>query len=83
MKIFDIFSRNGHYGLRRHDGDFGIEIETESEDQYKYPKSRFWDFHPDNSLRHFGVEYVLKAPMSLSKNSLRAFVRLLLTETSP
>lgn len=63
------------FRLTRHDGDFGIEIETETKQEYMYPKSRFWKVDRDGSLRNFGVEYILKSPLSLEqcKDALEEF----------
>lgn len=61
MSIYD--SIKGHVRFRRHDGEFGIEIETESLKPYDYPLMRFWIPKGDDSLRNFGVEYVLKTPL--------------------
>lgn len=44
-------------------GDIGLEIETETEAPYDIPKFSFWNSHPDNSLRGFGMEYTLKQPL--------------------
>jgi hypothetical protein len=44
-------------------GDIGLEIETETVEEYKVPKFSFWEAHPDNSLRGFGMEYTLKQPL--------------------
>ncbi len=50
--------------MNRHDGEFGIEIETETHEEYRQPAFKFWSSHRDGSLRNYGVEYVLKAPLS-------------------
>lgn len=51
--------------LERHDGQFGIEIETESLEEYKIPRMKFWRDEVDGSLRNFGREYISKGPLSL------------------
>lgn len=61
MTIYDTIKDWGRF--RRHDGEFGIEIETESINPYNMPVTKFWNPKGDDSLRNFGVEYVLKAPM--------------------
>ena len=48
-------------------GDFGLEIETECKVPYGPPKFSFWNVHTDGSLRDFGLEYVLKRPVSFGK----------------
>lgn len=48
-------------------GDFGLEIETECKVPYGPPKFSFWNVHADGSLRDFGLEYVLKRPVSFGK----------------
>lgn len=72
------------YRYTRHEGTYGIEIETEVLQEEMYPTDflrmtvnratgkKFyklstlhrWEGHVDNSLRNFGVEYVLKKPLS-------------------
>jgi len=52
------------FAFKNYTGDFGIEIETESKTKYDYPMMKFWDAKGDGSLRNFGVEYVLKQPVS-------------------
>lgn len=53
-----------HYGLRRHEGEFGLEIETEATKNYEIPKFSFWEVHNDNSLRGPAPrEYVLRQPL--------------------
>lgn len=49
----------------RHDGEVGLELETETTDAYSVPKMVYWSNHEDRSLRDFGVEYVLKAPVKV------------------
>lgn len=60
--IYDDIKRN--INMTRHDGEFGIEIETETIDAYRIPNFKFWASHADGSLRNFGMEYVLKAPLT-------------------
>jgi hypothetical protein len=67
--IYDIFRSSFRYGGERHYGEFGVEIETESLKKYEYPDLKFWDCVKDNSLRNYGVEYVLKAPMDQAQFS--------------
>lgn len=57
----------GHARYNRHDGQFGIEIETETNSAYRDPPSKFWGIVGDGSLRNYGREYVLMAPMSFGK----------------
>jgi hypothetical protein len=52
-------------GHRTGMGSFGIEIETESKGAYDVPYISRWSSHSDGSLRNFGIEYVLAAPLSL------------------
>lgn len=58
---------------KRHSGLYGIEIETETKTPYNIPPMKFWDSKGDGSLRDFGVEYILKVP--LSKNELDIALR--------
>lgn len=46
-----------------HDGEIGIEIETETIRPYDHPRFNHWTTHSDGSLRNFGVEYVLRNPL--------------------
>ena len=61
--IYDIMKATIRYGGDRHYGEFGIEIETESLKKYEYPELKYWHCTKDNSLRNYGVEYVMRAPM--------------------
>lgn len=61
--IFDLLSKY-NYDWVRHDGKFGIEIETECESRYDYPRLKYWRSTGDGSLRNFGVEYILLQPLS-------------------
>lgn len=62
--IYDIMRAKLKYGGDRYSGDFGIEIETETRTAYEVPKLKYWNTTRDNSLRDFGIEYVLKGPMN-------------------
>lgn len=57
------------------DGDIGLEIETETKLAYDVPELFFWNTVVDNSLRDFGMEYVLKQPVkfSLLRDALEEF----------
>jgi hypothetical protein len=63
MTIFNTLSK--HYGGRykAHKGDIGLEVETESREDYAVPKFSFWEVHRDDSLRDVGKEYVLRQPL--------------------
>jgi len=63
--FYDIFRQVKVYGGDRLRGDYGVEIETETEKKYEYPNLKYWSATKDNSLRDWGVEYVLKSPMSI------------------
>ena len=64
MTIYEILTKVAGFSYRqRHDGQYGVEIETESIDSYRIPDMKFWNSDRDNSLRNFGIEYILKAPM--------------------
>lgn len=66
--MIDIMNRYGHGApYKKYKGTFGIEIETESAVRYEVPTFAFWVQHQDNSLRDFGVEYVLKQPLQIEK----------------
>lgn len=64
MAIKDLLA--GFRAFKNVDGEFGIEIETETLKEYDYPEFYFWTTHGDNSLRNYGVEYVLKQPLKFS-----------------
>lgn len=49
----------------RHDGEVGLELETETIDHYNIPEMVYWSSHEDRSLRDVGIEYVLKAPVKV------------------
>jgi hypothetical protein len=59
--IYDSLYSAG-FQLKRHTGDIGLELETETIKPYEPPAQKFWSNLRDNSLRDFGVEYILKAP---------------------
>lgn len=65
---------NKHFGSRFNNfkGDIGLEIETESKEDYTIPKFSFWDVHNDNSLRDIGREYVLKQPLDFEETLPKA-----------
>lgn len=63
-KVYDIMRSTGRAPATRHTGEWGIEIETETDKKYDYPTLKYWEAKKDNSLRDWGVEYVLKAPMN-------------------
>ena len=73
MTIYESFKDYKSY--KRHKGEFGIEIETESKKRYDVPTMAFWDGKGDGSLRDFGIEYVLKVPLSYKsvKEALEEF----------
>jgi hypothetical protein len=62
-KVYDIMKSSGRGIGTRYTGDFGVEIETETDKKYDYPALKYWEAKKDNSLRDWGVEYVLKGPM--------------------
>lgn len=65
MQIFEIMNKYSNSRFdKRYDGQYGIEIETESLEEYAVPSLKYWRVDRDNSLRHFGIEYILKAPMT-------------------
>ena len=65
--VYDLLKKHKIYNGNRHTGDIGVEIETEVKTPYDYPKLKFWNCTRDGSLRNYGVEYVLKAPMSVKE----------------
>lgn len=69
--VFEKFSNFKAY--KRHDGDFGLEIETETLEPYKVPTMAFWETHADGSLRHHGIEYVLKQPLKFGPDLEAAY----------
>lgn len=62
--MYDILRTHNKFQGDRLTGDYGVEIETETHDQYDYPTCKYWRCDRDNSLREWGVEYILKAPMN-------------------
>ena len=66
MAIIDAFKIIGK-SFKKLDGEFGIEIETETKSAYDIPNFYYWTSHGDGSLRDFGVEYVLKQPVRFGK----------------
>jgi hypothetical protein len=68
VQIYDVFNEYPKAGVSfktRHRGRFGVEIETETEKKYEFPSLKLWDTTKDNSLRDWGVEYVLRSPMDM------------------
>lgn len=63
--IYEIMRTSMKFSKDRLRGEFGIEIETETDKAYEYPALKFWKTEKDNSLRDWGVEYVLKQPMDI------------------
>lgn len=61
--VYDINKQIGKGFKNRHRGLFGVEIETETERKYEYPTMKYWECTKDGSLRDWGVEYILKAPL--------------------
>lgn len=62
--IYDSLKNAGYENaFKRHTGDVGIEIETESKNVYQTPQLKFWNAIQDGSLRDFGIEYLLKGPV--------------------
>jgi len=55
-------------GYKKHTGTYGVEIETETLHEYMVPQFKFWKHDEDHSLRNFGIEYMLKAPLSWEKD---------------
>lgn len=63
MAIFDKITQVSSKNFKKHTGEIGLEIETETIEPYVAPEFYFWNVHQDGSLRNFGQEYVLKAPV--------------------
>jgi hypothetical protein len=63
--LFDIMKTTTKPFPERHTGEFALEIETEVDNskRYEYPRMKFWTPKKDNSLRDYGVEYVMKGPV--------------------
>lgn len=82
--IREEFSCLKQYQFADFDGDFGIEIETETKNVGSYPEGllkfnedsekfscpslTMWDVHKDGSLRNFGQEYVFKKPYTFEES---------------
>lgn len=64
MNIYDVMRNYKNY--IRHDGEVGVEIETETKRPYDPPIMKFWHHHTDGSLRNFGIEYVLRSPVKVN-----------------
>lgn len=62
--IGELYKITGRPKTNWSDGIFGVEIETETKTPYEPPRMTFWNTHGDGSLRDFGVEWVLKRPLS-------------------
>lgn len=67
IQTLKLHGRQGSNAYKKNLGTYGIELETETEKPYEPPKFAFWTTHPDNSLRDFGVEYVLNQPLNYEK----------------
>lgn len=65
--IYELLKKYEIYRGNRSTGEVGIEIETETQASYDYPKLKYWKCDRDRSLRNFGVEYILRAPMALGE----------------
>lgn len=66
MSFYDEFSK--YKNIKRYEGEFGLEIETEGKHAYDIPKMSFWSAHIDDSLRGPApYEYVLKVPLKFEK----------------
>jgi hypothetical protein len=61
MNIYEVIKTLKN--TKRHDGEFGVEIETETKTPYDAPMLKYWSTHQDGSLRNFGIEYVLRQPL--------------------
>lgn len=61
--VYDVLKTHLRWGGDKHSGGYGVEIETETFNQYDYPRLKYWNCTKDGSLRDWGVEYILKAPM--------------------
>lgn len=64
MNIYNTMRNYKNY--IRHDGEVGIEIETETKRAYDPPLMKFWSHHTDGSLRNFGIEYILRSPIKVN-----------------
>lgn len=63
--IYELLKKYEIYRGNRYTGEVGVEIETETSGGYEYPKLKYWKCDRDRSLRNFGVEYILRSPMTL------------------
>lgn len=59
--IFESFKN--FKGFKRFDGEIGLEIETESLQNYDVKPMKYWRTDIDRSLRNVGNEYILKTPL--------------------
>jgi hypothetical protein len=64
--MYEILTKLGH-SYNKFPGNIGLEIETETREPYELPRMAFWSTHNDGSLRDFGIEYVLKSPVEITK----------------
>lgn len=62
MTVYDNLRK--YKNFKKHDGLYGVEIETEAKREYRIPELHYWIAKKDNSLRDFGIEYIMKAPLS-------------------
>lgn len=83
MTIRDFMTKSGTKAFKNYTGEIGLEIETETKSANSYPDGiltqhertghwvvpglKYWDTHPDGSLRDFGLEFVLKQPVLFDK----------------
>lgn len=67
MAILTVLTKHTGNAYPAHKGRIGLEIETESLEQYKVPKFSFWNVHDDGSLRNIGKEFVLRQPLAYEK----------------
>jgi hypothetical protein len=73
MTLADEFAK--FKALKKHKGEFGIEIETEAKVAYHKPNMAFWTVHNDDSLRGPApYEYVLKVPLMFEKEVPEALI---------
>lgn len=56
-----------HVSKSKDDVVVGLEFENETEQDFDLPLIPGWKFHPENSLRNFGFEYVLGPPVTIDK----------------
>jgi len=67
MTIYDTLRNYGFDRYQRYNGEFGLEIETETKKVYTIPPMNYWISKGDGSLRDNGVEYILRAPLKFEK----------------